>query len=47
MTPRLWLCCALTWLRWRMIGPLVARNPLSRKGAERPVAPMLPEEDTP
>jgi hypothetical protein len=47
MTPIQWLRASWTWLRWRIIDPLVARNPLSRKGSEPPVAPLLPEEDTP
>ena len=47
MTPRQWLRVSWTWLLWRMIDPLVTRNPLSRKGSERPVAPMLPEDATP
>jgi hypothetical protein len=47
MTPREWLRCAWTWLRWRIGCPLVARNPFSRKVSPDRVARMLPEEGTP
>lgn len=45
MSPVQWMRAAWTWVVWRIVYPLVTRNPLSRKGSERPVAGLLREEE--